>query len=127
MAQTATFWREDATEITEIDPLEFGPLDGDAGDTSAWTKVTAKLPTGFVSTGNVVIDATGTSDAKFRMSVNSDGSSPTEYGAALTVTSPNFDDAPGMDFYVQAKADAGETAANDTSVSFGISGTCLAQ
>lgn len=127
MAKTATFWRGDGTQITAGNPLVFGPIDGDAGGTSAWTKVTAKLPTGFVSTGNVTVDATGTSDSKFRMSVNSDGSSPTPYGAALTITAPNFDDAPGVDFYVQAKADAGETAVNDTSVSFAISGTCLAQ
>jgi len=127
MAQTATFWRADASEITVGDPLVVGPLNADEDEVSAWTKVTAKLPTGFVSSGNVTIDASGTSDAKWQLSPAADGTGAAAYGASLQFTAPAFDDNPGLDFWVRAKATSGETAANDTSVTFTFTeGICVA-
>lgn len=123
MAQTAAFTHLGST-INGSTPLTFGPLNADENEVSAGKAVVVKTPSGFVSSGNCVIDATGTSDAKYQLSSTSDFTGAPAYGASLTVT--GIDASTGVTFYVRAKAVSGETAQTDASVSFAITGEVVA-
>jgi hypothetical protein len=123
MAQTAIFTHLGSV-IDGTHPLSFGPLNADTNTVSAGKAVIVKVPASYASYGNVTIDATGTSDAKFQLSPASDFSGAPAYGAALTVT--GIDATTGVTFYVRAKATAGETAQTDTSVTFSLTGEVVA-
>jgi hypothetical protein len=131
MARNATFHKANGTLNNAGNPFTFGPIDGDAGGETGWQKVTVKLADAdVVTSGNVGIDPGPDYQLAAWTAGDTTGpaATPAAYGAVLTLVNPAIDDDPGVDFWCRAKADAGETAANDTSVPFTLVNTiCVAK
>ena len=134
MAVDALFYY-DSSLIDADNKLTVGPLNADEDEVSGWFDITVKLDTGYESNSDLVVGPDGTSAAKWQMAEWTSGdttapqATPEDYGADLTIggEAGEIDDSTGVVFWVRAKATSGESAANDTSVSFAVvSGTAVA-
>jgi hypothetical protein len=125
MAQDALFYRG-ATRLTDLVPLEVGPLNADDDEVSEWIELVVKAPANLESASDLVFGPTGASAAKWQLAAWTSGdttgpqATPEAYGSPLTIpgSAGQIDDTTGVRFWVRAKATSGESASNDTSVSF---------
>ena len=110
-------------EVTVENPLDFGTLNRDDEEVSAWQYVTVKADNGLKTSGSsitTVIDVTGADSSDlFQLAAWTAGdtsgpaATPAAYGADLTIAA-SIDDTTGVRYWIRRKAGPSEAPATDT-------------
>lgn len=109
------------SEGTETSAITF-TLNATNNEESSSKTLAIRCDTGYNTTGNTTISLTGTTAAKWALSLN--GSTWETYGSPITITSTIG--TTNTLFYIKAKAVDTETPVNDVSVDLSISSTIQA-
>lgn len=110
------------SEGTELNPITTTALNATANEESAAIKLALRCDAGYNTTGSTTITPTGTSAAKWALSL--DGTTWGAYGAVLTIAT--VIGVVNTVFYCKAKAVSGEGPANDISVDFAVVSSVIA-
>lgn len=132
----AYFTVYDATpaEVTAQNPLDYGTLNRDIEEVSAWVLATVKADSGLVSSGDTtvtVVDETGDDSSDlFQLAAFTEGdttgpaATPEAYGADLTIATA-VDDTTGVSFWTRRKAGPAESPAVDTTAVVRVTGVVI--
>lgn len=114
------------SEGTELNPIVVGPLNGTTGEESSPIKLALRCESGFKTYGDTTVQPVGSSASKWALAPDNNGSPGTwtSYGGTLTISTEIG--ATNHIIWAKAKADAGESPANDISVDLQINATIVA-